>query len=217
MSDGLEHLAAWRGRNPLTIRHAGSLIAGVDPNYQFPLSSKMTDAERERFAVVTGWRERLWSAAQGQSEGPPLAATIINKVTEHKGSGQWMREYSEAKRPWTEKTPDPALSTVRVEDLCAWLESIGHRPAFFFPGEQGRALDGPAMRGHENESDLLRVLIRASANFWKPADRQEKDTHPANKDVAKWLERNGFTPSLAKHAASIIRPNWAATGRPTEK
>ncbi len=136
MNDGLEHLAAWRGRNPLTIRRAGSLIAGVDPHYQFPVWGKRTEAERERLAVVTGWQERLWSAAQGQSEDPPLAATINNKITEHKASSDpYVREFSKqtSARAWTEKTPDPALSTVRVEDLCAWLESIGHRPAFFFP------------------------------------------------------------------------------------
>lgn len=136
MGDGLEHLAAWRGRNPLTIRHAGSLIAGVDPHYQFPVLGKRTEAERKRFAVVTGWQERLWSAAQGKSEDPPLAATINNKVTKHTVGGspfasEWMNPTPA--REVTEKTPEPALSTVRVEDLCAWLESIGHRPAFFFP------------------------------------------------------------------------------------
>jgi hypothetical protein len=66
-------------------------------------------------------------------------------------------------------------------------------------------------------SAQLRYLMQASRKFWEHADRNDKSTHQSNSTVSAWLVQQGFSPTLARHAASIIRPEWADTGRPPEK
>lgn len=68
-----------------------------------------------------------------------------------------------------------------------------------------------------NFSDKLVKMIQASARFWENADRNDRGTHPDNRTVAVWLEENGFDSTPAKHAASLIRPDWAPTGRKPEE
>ena len=65
-----------------------------------------------------------------------------------------------------------------------------------------------------NKSDALTYLNRASQKFWANADRDDKQTHPINAVVSKWLhEKGGLSTRLADSGASIIRPKWAAVGR----
>lgn len=66
-------------------------------------------------------------------------------------------------------------------------------------------------------SDKLAYLIQASKKFWGNADRNDRDTHPDNATVASWLEEKRFSQSLASKAATIIRPEWAPTGRKPEE
>lgn len=70
-------------------------------------------------------------------------------------------------------------------------------------------------RGHV--SDKLATLNQAAAHFWANADREDRGTHPKNADVAAWLEKRGYSQGLAAKAASIIRPEWAPTGRKPEE
>lgn len=66
-------------------------------------------------------------------------------------------------------------------------------------------------------SEEFRILNDAHKKYWGNADKSEKDTHPKNNDVAKWLMKNGFKgKEKADYAASIIRPEWAAPGRPSK-
>jgi hypothetical protein len=65
-------------------------------------------------------------------------------------------------------------------------------------------------------SDMLSYLNQASDKFWANALPNETDTHPKNSDVEKWLIERGYSETLAKKAASIIRPDWASKGRPKE-
>ena len=66
------------------------------------------------------------------------------------------------------------------------------------------------------KSDMLTHLNQASDKFWANALPTETDTHPKNYDVEKWLTEKGFSETLAKKAATIIRPEWASKGRPKE-
>lgn len=66
-------------------------------------------------------------------------------------------------------------------------------------------------------SNMLAHLNQASEKFWANAVEEETDTHPKNIDVEKWLIERDYSESLAKKAASIIRPEWASKGRPKEK
>lgn len=72
---------------------------------------------------------------------------------------------------------------------------------------------------HENStsgwhiSKKLSTLNRAAQKFWANADPSDKNTQPTNAKVEEWLHENGYTKSLAAYAASIIRPEWASSGR----
>ncbi len=222
MGNGLEHLAAWRGRSTLTIWEAASLITGLDPDYPWPHTSKMDKDDKALFAPIKSWRNRLWKAAQGQGEVPQLVATIKNRPIPHTvGGSPFVTNFMNYEPPRTAATPhpDPTLSTVRVEDLCTWLEAIGQRPAFFFPESTDKgSTEPPPERGHANESDELRWAILASSRWWKPVDRDDKTTHPKKTEVAKWLtETFGADGTAADRIATLVRPDWAAKGRPSDK
>ena len=64
-----------------------------------------------------------------------------------------------------------------------------------------------------NISDKLAILNQTATRFWANADRNERSTHPTNSDVIEWLVQRGYTQTLAEKAATIIRPDWAPTGR----
>ncbi|MBI5659954.1 MAG: hypothetical protein HZC43_10520 [Nitrosomonadales bacterium] len=66
-------------------------------------------------------------------------------------------------------------------------------------------------------SEKLAFLNQAAKRFWGNADRNDRDTHPDNATVASWLEKKGFSQTLASKAATIIRPEWAPTGRKPEE
>lgn len=66
-------------------------------------------------------------------------------------------------------------------------------------------------------SEELRILNDAQKKLWENADPSEKDTHPTNTYVAEWLMAHGFKgKGKAAFAASILRPEWAAPGRPSK-
>jgi len=70
---------------------------------------------------------------------------------------------------------------------------------------------------NHNKSTKLLALDQASLKFWSNADRDDRATHPDNKDVIRWLIERGFSETLADKAATIIRPEWAGTGRKPDK
>ena len=219
MGNGLEHLAAWRGRDPLTIPQAASLIVGVRPSAPF-MTEKRTATERTGVELqVFDWYERIvLDAKSGQlrfdlKTGPAgKPTTLINErdgTIVHAYSGRGARH-----------VPKYELSTVFVEDLRTWLESIGHRPAFFFPESTDKgSTEPPPERGHANESDELRWAILASSKWWKDADRDDKTTHHTNKTVSDWLrEKNpNLDHTAADRIATLVRPSWAAKGRRSDK
>lgn len=75
----------------------------------------------------------------------------------------------------------------------------------------------PAVAGRAHVSDKLAKLIQASARFWANADREDRSTHELNATVVAWLVDRGYSQTLAESAATIIRPEWAPTGRRPEE
>lgn len=75
----------------------------------------------------------------------------------------------------------------------------------------------PVEIDRRNVSNKLAKLNQASAKFWANVDRDDRNTHPTNQTVAAWLESQGFSSTLAGSAASVIRPEWAPTGRKPEE
>ena len=66
-------------------------------------------------------------------------------------------------------------------------------------------------------SENLAAMQLAAKTFWENADPADKTTHPNNAKVAEWLVKHDFSSTLARSAASIIRPKWAASGRKPEQ
>lgn len=63
------------------------------------------------------------------------------------------------------------------------------------------------------KSDKLQYLIQAAEKFWKNATPKDYSSYPNTMAIEKWLVDKGYSQSLATKAASIIRPEWAGTGR----
>jgi len=69
----------------------------------------------------------------------------------------------------------------------------------------------------DHVSPKLATLHAAAMRFWGNADRDDRGTHPRNADVAAWLIKHGYSSTLADKAVSIIRPEWAPSGRKPEE
>ncbi|WP_020146704.1 hypothetical protein [Thioalkalivibrio sp. ALJ15] len=63
-------------------------------------------------------------------------------------------------------------------------------------------------------TESMRILLRASREFWSTAEPEAPKTHPSNDEIVDWLKGQGMSARLAESAASIIRPDWARVGRP---
>lgn len=86
------------------------------------------------------------------------------------------------------------------------------------PREGSDTAAGPATAaGRNHVSEKLAMMNQAAKMFWENADRDDRGTHPLNAAVAAWLEKHGFSPSLAVKAATIIRPEWSPVGRKPEE
>ncbi|WP_321934419.1 hypothetical protein [Paraburkholderia sp. J8-2] len=82
--------------------------------------------------------------------------------------------------------------------------------------QQREKSNAPVDRGYI--SDELTALNLAAEKFWKNANPDDRGTHRSNREVERWLiEERGFSQSLAAKGATIIRPDWASTGRPPER
>lgn len=82
-----------------------------------------------------------------------------------------------------------------------------------------RPAAGSAAAGGANANvsrDLI-LLCDASKRFWANADRDDRGTHPTNEVVSEWLVEHGMSGTMAKKGASLIRPEWAPTGRRPEE
>lgn len=76
----------------------------------------------------------------------------------------------------------------------------------------GTIKDAP-MPDRSHASNWLMLLNQASRRWWANASKDDPTTQPDKADVVAWLIERGMTESLAKHAATIIRPEWAHNGR----
>lgn len=77
--------------------------------------------------------------------------------------------------------------------------------------------NGAPIHVREHMSEKLVAMTEAAMRFWGKAERHDRGTHPDNATVASWLEKRGFSATLADKAATIIRPLWAPTGRKPEE
>ncbi|MDP2830380.1 MAG: hypothetical protein Q8O37_17475 [Sulfuricellaceae bacterium] len=119
---------------------------------------------------------------------------------------------------------EPALRfPCNLPELQAFLEQQGvygcidafDMADWFVKGKGASARVATTSRAHV--SDKLAKMNQAAAKFWGFADRDDRRTRPENATVTAWLVQQGFSQTLADKAATIIRPEWAPTGRRPEE
>lgn len=70
------------------------------------------------------------------------------------------------------------------------------------------------------QSIALKFANKAFVKFWGNANPLERDTHPDNKDISRWIHEQSdykLSKTMANKIAQVIRPEWAAIGRKPEK
>lgn len=70
---------------------------------------------------------------------------------------------------------------------------------------------------NQNKSNMLTTLNHASNKFWANVDKNDLGTYPKKIDIVAWLEKNGFSQTLAEKGTTIIRPEWVPVGRRPEE
>lgn len=75
--------------------------------------------------------------------------------------------------------------------------------------------DGKPQQRKNYQSSQLQYLNRAASIFWGPdADTDDEEPYPDTNEIVEWLCRfGGFSESLARAAASIIRPDHVPSTR----
>ncbi|AEJ03092.1 hypothetical protein Nit79A3_3368 [Nitrosomonas sp. Is79A3] len=70
---------------------------------------------------------------------------------------------------------------------------------------------------NQHKSKMLVILNQAFNKFWTNVDKNDPTTYPKKITVVAWLQKNGFSQSLAEKGATIIRPEWVPAGRRPEE
>lgn len=107
---------------------------------------------------------------------------------------------------------------VRPWDAIQWAKARGEPIPEFLngvpqPKPEPKPAEKPLTTTEPHVSPKLATLIQAARKFWSNASRDDRTTHPNNDEVAKWLVDRGFSNGLAEKGATIIRPEWAGSGR----
>jgi hypothetical protein len=159
--------------------------------------------------------EQLYASSIGSVEPDMVSLEMVFLRDEADGFYQLVNmfklEMDEGEEPLygyssTAFLPQDSQLVVRPKYLARLIDEAGT------PAEE-RAASQP------HHSQRLTRLLHASRQFWGNADRTDKTTFVSNDVVAQWLVKgqSSFSRSLAKHAATIVRPEWADKGRPLEK
>ncbi len=123
-------LSPWHGQDPLSIFQAAWLWAGIPPT--LPVTKENETFYAKPLAAARGWFGRLKDAAEA-GKLPICGPVPTRKEQTSRGVGgspylgipSRPAEYREVEN-WRE-------ARVALADLRAYAESIGERPAFFFP------------------------------------------------------------------------------------
>lgn len=149
------------------------------------------EADMEFLDLGLNWKmlEEIWASGEHPLRNPPMyyVEWAIGKGFEI----PWL--------PWAEEYGLPGLSSGTSA------------------GTARNSTNSDGSAGRHFVSDKLAKLNQTAEKYWSRADRNDRGTHPKKADVVDWLIRQGFSETLADSAATIIRPEWAPTGRKPEE
>jgi len=226
----------WNLVPDLTIKEIAALAAGHDPNQDKETLSegalaKIKLLERLLYEASNQcWesavkRERLIQKGVNPWDVNPRDYFPLKSINAWLPSEQLLEviEFAAAyvDKPMIEKLGNECgVETFSRDYISNWFSAKGFKPAYTFTlsneSEQPTA-QAQTIPDADYHSEKLRTLVRASTEFWKTVDRDEKSTFPKNEDVVHWLIKQGYTEKIAKSAATILRPKWATAGRPPKK
>lgn len=134
--------------------------------------------------------------------------SIFGGLLEVDGDGvEWNNDGDMSGDGFLPQRAERHLLFMKSVHLDNWLNFSG------VPTSGGRMARVPKDGNRDFRSNRLAFLNQASDKFWGNADKNDPATHPSNAQVKEFLEKNGFSGSLAEKGASIIRPDWAHLGR----
>lgn len=202
-------LAFWRNKDKLPLSDAAALLCECEPGLTY--DHRNSEERRERDRIKTA-RARLEKDIE---DGTLKADTVYVERAAERGTNFVTREptYSPAAR-WL----DTKQTTIPRADLRAWCEANGLRPSILFSEPSAPAEAKPLTSVESDAQWVSRELAlanRAAREFWSTAEPDTPSGHPTKSTVGAWLKEQDS--SLAKEAiariTTLIRPNWAATGR----
>lgn len=213
----------------------------VEHEYQFLTGGPAVTLMNLDGAFVAGRNEQMcqiqerWDDNEYESGSNAALEKLKRKITEEhiteEEKKKLLDRYNEQRKQFHERKnarpdhenyypagglPTDAVIVVRTEALREFEQSITGGP---IGTEDLMTKDGARSPspGRSHVSDRLAVLNQAAQRWWANADPGDPTTHEENATVAAWLEERGFSSTLASKAATIIRPDWAHTGRKPDK
>lgn len=194
---------AWLYRDELKLSEAVLLMLGHDPNVWS--EERLLNAPPSDFKPIYGLMLQD-------------AVTVLEELVE---SQEFQGEYYTEYRLTTDK--DHNLKKLTDEDGLTIKASINNIERWIKYRKLPYELfaedfdSNQTSSTREHYSDKLAILNQAADRFWKNAKRLDRETHPLNAEIEGWLVERGFSSSLAKSAATIVRPDWAPVGRKPEE
>lgn len=197
----------WRIADILTVEQAASLVAGSDPNHVRFNSNNAAWFESETGLTGSdgiGWVQTAFAALTNAINAGRLPATIrrdarIAAWDEWPSSGEQARSLAddddrigERQEPIViyREAPDWGRTTVKLEDLKAWLASRGFTGGFFFP----ESTDAPDYLNPSNPrySHKLAAAVRAWQAVTDPGGKSPKQA------LMKWLREHAAEFGMVK-------------------
>ena len=219
-------LSHWDLYEKFTLHQAACLAAGVDPGLveldavQKAKVKAISDKINESYKRAVYWG-RLFDGGKEaidtffSDKGDDIVSEELLRALDfctHSGKGFYPKDDFFDKTTFTRK------------ELAKWFSNKPFTSAYNFQGNDSQAESASeksafsrASGDRSYSSDKLATLNQAAYRFWGNANRDERDTHPKNSTVVAWLVDRGYKKTLAEKGATIIRPDWAPTGRKPEK
>lgn len=223
-------LAHWDLVDNFTLWEAACLAGGVDPT----LVESFTSEQKAKASFIHSKLQKVYDMAIGTVSWILLSEDrFSNNETydsifpctsfiDNLPSNQLIQDIHiclrekqkfNLKKYFSDDEDDPPVFS--RESLDTWFRSKGFDSVYSFAPRLKKRENQPEtqIESRKHMSDKLAKLNQASARFWALADRNDRGTHPDNASVVAWLIKQGFSTTLADKAATIIRPEWAPTGR----